>query len=120
MSYVSTQPFTFFACLGVGAASAFWYAFLWIIRKAYDKKIVTLICDFLFVAASVGGYFLCLFSTNSGEFRLFSLVAFVLGFAIISALLSFLKPKGEQLLLKLEKESEKIKRIFKKKKDVKH
>ncbi len=116
MSYVSTQPFTFFACLGVGAASAFWYAILWIIRKAYDKKIVTLICDFLFVAASVGGYFLCLFSTNSGEFRLFSLVAFVLGFAITSSLLSFLKPKGETLLLKLEEKFTKFKIFFKRKK----
>lgn len=118
MNYVSTQPFTFFSCLGVGVASSVWYALLWLVRKAYDKKIVTLICDFLFVSASVGGYFLCLFSTNSGEFRLFSLVAFILGFAITSALLSFLKPKGEKLLTYIDNKYSKIKRLIKKKKNV--
>lgn len=117
MSYVSTQPFTFFACLGVGVASAFWYCILWLIRRAYNKKIVTLICDFLFISASVGGYFLCLFSTNSGEFRLFSLVAFVLGFSITIALLSFLKPKGEKLLLALEERITKLKHHSKRRKN---
>ena len=91
---VLDQPVVFFACLGVGAASCLWYAFLWLIRTWFPHKAVTAFCDVFFVAASACAYFLCLLRTTEGEFRIYTLFAYLIGFAGFYA---FLKPLSKKI-----------------------
>ena len=106
MIFNEGQPLLFFACLGVGAASCVWYAILWVVRVMFKNKAVTAVCDVFFVTASVAAYFFCLLNTSGGEFRIFTLFAFFLGFA---GFYIALRPLAKKIAPKIEGTKESLK-----------
>ena len=82
------QPVVFLACLGAGVAAAVWYALLYVVSNAcHGKRWVQLICDSLFVVGAAAMFFAVLYCTNFGQMRLYTVLAFVGGFALLYLLL---------------------------------
>ena len=78
---MSGEGVVFFACVGVGAASCILYAIFWALERLIKSKIANAVFDVLFVASSAAAYFFCLLKTTWGEFRIYTLFAYILGFA---------------------------------------
>ena len=109
---MSGEGVVFFACVGVGAASCILYAIFWILELMLKNKIANAVFDVLFVASSAAAYFFCLLKTTWGEFRIYTLFAYVLGFAgFYFALKPFAKKaaklvekiKGKRVLIKFKR-----------------
>jgi|GEM_PF-6336601 len=105
-----SQPFIFFACVGVGALSCVLYAIFWIVRRIFKNKIIGSICDVFFVALSAAAYFFCLLKTSSGEFRIYTLLAYFLGFA---GFYMTLRPLSKKIAPKIDLGVNKIKEFAK-------
>ena len=94
MSDVSMQPLVFLACLGAGVVSGLVYAALYLVRRRFGfGRLVETMADVAFVLVSAGLYFVVLYFTDYGVMRLYTVAAFLGGFAVIYALLSPLKKR---------------------------
>ena len=84
------QPLVFLTCLAAGIAAGVLYRLLGLWRKRQPTKLVDALCDVTFVAASGAMYFGALFVTDYGRVRLYTIVAFLGGFALLCALSRYL------------------------------
>ncbi len=85
---VTAQPYEALLLFHGGAVAGFTYLLLRLIRTRADRRLVTHICDAVFVllgGAILAGY---LFAANFGTVRAFLLIAFGLGFSAVYALFS--------------------------------
>lgn len=94
MNDIALQPVVFVACLGAGVLSGLVYALLYLVRRRFAfKRLVEAVCDLAFVLVSAGLYFVVLYTLDYGAMRLYTVAAFLGGFAVTYALLSPLKDK---------------------------
>ena len=92
MSDIELQPVVFLACLGAGLVSGLLYAALYLVRRHFAfARLAETLADAAFVLVSAGLYFVVLYLTGYGRMRLYTVAAFVGGFAVVYALLSPLK-----------------------------
>ena len=90
---VTAQPYEALLLFHGGAVAGFTYLLLRLIRTRADRRLVTHICDAVFVllgGAILAGY---LFAANFGTVRAFLLIAFGLGFSAVYALFSGISQK---------------------------
>lgn len=100
------QPLIFLVCLGIGVVSCVWYSALWVIRRIFNNKIIGAVCDVVFVLVSATAYFFCLLKTASGEFRIYTLIAFLVGFI---GFYFALRPLSKKISPLIDKGMEKLK-----------
>lgn len=83
MSNVATQPLVFGACLAAGVAAGVLYCLLGLLRRRVPHKWMDIVCDVVFVVLSGAMYFAALYFCDYGQIRLYTLVAFLGGFALL-------------------------------------
>ena len=86
MSDTGTQPLVFLACVLAGLVAGVIYRLLQLWCKAKPNKWILGLCDALFVIASGGLFFTALYLTDYGRVRLYTILAFLGGFALLNAL----------------------------------
>jgi len=112
MSDISMQPVVFLACLGAGLVSGLVYAALYLVRRRFGfGRLVETMADVAFVLVSAGLYFVVLYFTDYGVMRLYTVAAFLGGFAVIYALLSPLKKRLPAIQQRLRVWLDKRKRV---------
>lgn len=107
LSGTEIQPFVFLAVIGAGFIAAIIYSANYIIRYLSGfKRVIEVIVDTFFVVISASLYFIAIYFTGYGEFRIYTLIGFLLGFFTMYFLLHPLKkymPKIQEKLQKIRK-----------------